>query len=185
MITRLINDINAALDAEAYISALALALTLPDTCGKAEYPDLKTKERYLKWYEEYIGQHERYPVEEGEIENPYLSAEVVYQLRCNLLHQGTIDVEKEKIEEECCQIDNFILITESAKSPAIYPDASSVLISENEISRGYRVNVRRLCFLLTRMATVYYEKNKDKFTFLKINILNWDEEIKKMYAIRK
>lgn len=28
-----------ALSHELYLSALALALTLPDTCGKAEYPD--------------------------------------------------------------------------------------------------------------------------------------------------
>ena len=37
MINRLIDDINKALDAEAYMAALALALTLPDICAKAEY----------------------------------------------------------------------------------------------------------------------------------------------------
>lgn len=30
-----------ALSHELYLSALALALTLPDTCGKAEYPNEK------------------------------------------------------------------------------------------------------------------------------------------------
>jgi hypothetical protein len=48
------------LKAEAYLSALALTLTLPDICGKAAYPEIKTAgDRYRKWYDEQIGKHER------------------------------------------------------------------------------------------------------------------------------
>lgn len=36
MINMMIDDINKALDAEAYLSALALVLALPDICAKAE-----------------------------------------------------------------------------------------------------------------------------------------------------
>lgn len=39
MIERLIEDVNKALDAEAYMAALSLSLTLPDICAKAEYGD--------------------------------------------------------------------------------------------------------------------------------------------------
>ena len=35
ILIRLIDDINRALENEAYFAALALALTLPDICGKA------------------------------------------------------------------------------------------------------------------------------------------------------
>ena len=48
MIDRIINDINKALDAEAYMAALALVLTLPDICGKVAYGEtLRNKERYI------------------------------------------------------------------------------------------------------------------------------------------
>ena len=39
ILIRLIDDINRALENEAYFAALALALTLPDICGKAKYPN--------------------------------------------------------------------------------------------------------------------------------------------------
>ena len=41
MINRIIKEVNLALDNECYIVALMGALTLPDICGKNEYPDLK------------------------------------------------------------------------------------------------------------------------------------------------
>lgn len=60
MIDRIINDINKALDAEAYMAALALVLTLPDICGKVAYGEtLRNKERYIKWYEDNIGKYEK------------------------------------------------------------------------------------------------------------------------------
>ena len=39
MIDKLINEINEALSHNLYFAALSLALTLPDICGKAEYPE--------------------------------------------------------------------------------------------------------------------------------------------------
>ena len=50
MINKLVEDINKALDNEAYFSALSLALTLPDICGKAEFPETKSGRRYIDWY---------------------------------------------------------------------------------------------------------------------------------------
>lgn len=48
MVNRLVEDINRALDNDAYFAALSLALTLPDICGKAKYPTEKsTKKRYI------------------------------------------------------------------------------------------------------------------------------------------
>ena len=65
-------------------------LTFPDICAKAKYGDsLGNKKRYTKWYNEYIGQYEKSPQEKYDITMPYLSGEVIYQLRCNVLHQGT------------------------------------------------------------------------------------------------
>lgn len=90
--------VNKALDAECFYSALSLALTFPDICGKAEYSQEKTTKRYKDWYDEYIGKHEQYPCEQCQnTPMPYLSGEVVYSLRNSLLHQGTPNIDVDRI----------------------------------------------------------------------------------------
>ena len=60
MLERLILDVDKAMDAEAYLAALSLMLTLPDICAKAKYGNsLGNKKRYTRWYNEYIGQYEK------------------------------------------------------------------------------------------------------------------------------
>lgn len=57
MVDRIVKEINICLENDGYISALGMALTLPDICGKAEYPQWKKQNvglRYKKWYDEYI-----------------------------------------------------------------------------------------------------------------------------------
>ena len=89
MIYRIIDEINKCLDNECFISALMTALTLPDICGAIEYPNDGTAARYKKWYREFIGQYETH----GENDNmPYASADVIYDLRCSLLHSGNPSV---------------------------------------------------------------------------------------------
>ena len=112
---------NKALDNDCFFSALSLALTLPDICGKAKYPTDGNKKRYIAWYDEYVGAYEQCPGEEGEM--PYLSGEVVYQLRCSFLHQGNPNIDKGKINEECCKIDKFVLLTEKKKEFKWLPNA--------------------------------------------------------------
>lgn len=185
MINRLIEDINKALDAEAYMAALSLVLTLPDICAKAEYGDsLKNKERYIKWFDEYIGQYEKAPVKSGQTEMPYLSGEVVYQLRCSILHQGTPNIDTDKIKDESCKIDCFTLVIEKKKPFDIYVDTSSIITmmnpKESKPVRSYRVNARRLCLIITNVAKGYYEENQDKFTFFSYNIIDWDEATERM-----
>lgn len=173
MIDKLVKEINIALDNELYLVALNTALTLPDICGKAEYPDIpdkKSSERYKKWYQENIGQCEQAPEDKDNNTGfPYLSADVVYQLRCSLLHQGNPNVEKEKTG-----IDRFTLFIEKKNQFDIYVDSAS-LCGE---TKTYRVSVRRLCLILTTLASKYYEHNKEKFTFFNYEIID-EKEIEK------
>lgn len=185
MIKRLIDDVNKALDAEAYMAALSLVLTLPDICAKAKYGDtLKNKERYVKWFDEYIGQYEKAPIKEGEVEMPYLSGEVVYQLRCSVLHQGNPNIDSDEIKEKSCKIDSFTIVVEKKKPFDIYVDAAGIITmmnpKESKPVRNYRVNIRRLCLIITSVTKEYYEKNKDKFTFFSYDILDWDEVSERM-----
>ena len=56
MIDRIIHDIRGALNNNLFFAALNCALTLPDICGKAEYPsEQSSKKRYIDWYDKEIG----------------------------------------------------------------------------------------------------------------------------------
>lgn len=93
MVNEIVREVNVCLDNGCCIAGLSLVLTLPDICGKAYYPQLGNKRRYIKWFNEYIGQFER--DEEGaEVGIPYLSGELVYSLRCSLLHQGNPNIKE-------------------------------------------------------------------------------------------
>ena len=59
---KLVQEIRKALENELYFVALSSALTLPDICGKAAYPDERSsRKRYISWYDEEIGKYEKNP----------------------------------------------------------------------------------------------------------------------------
>ncbi len=183
MIERIIEDINGALNAEAYLAALALALTLPDICARAEYGASKgSRRRYIDWFDEYIGKFEEIPTGPSGIKMPYLSGEVVYQLRCSMLHQGTPSIEKDKIKEDSCKIDQFTLVIEKRKTFDIYTDASCAMWcegSESDVTRSYYVNVQRLCLIITLAAQKYYQDCGGRFDFFDCKIIDGDTFISK------
>ena len=183
MIDKIVDEINRALSYDLYFSALSLTLTLPDVCGRAEYPSYGVTARYISWYDEYIGQYEICPCDDcKETQMPYLSGEVVYNLRNSLLHQGTPNIDSSKIKASTNQLDEFALVIEKKNDFDIYSDASSVtsLNQGKSTHRTYRVSIRRLCFIITRCAKNYYEKNKEKFDFINYNIIDMDEEVTKI-----
>lgn len=128
MMLQLIDDVNKALGAKCYFSALTLALTFPDICGKAEYPqENSTAKRYKDWYDEKIGKYEQCPCEQcRNTSMPYLSGDVVYSLRNSLLHQGTPNINVNIIKDGNNKIDCFELVLESKKSFDIYSDAAGI-----------------------------------------------------------
>ena len=94
LVPRIIHECREALKHKLHLAALTLALTLSDICGIAAFPEEKCVwKRYVQWYEEHIGQFEKFP-KEDETEYPYPSGEVIYRLRCMVLHQGTPNIGK-------------------------------------------------------------------------------------------
>ena len=92
-ITGRIVDIRKAFNAEAYLSAISLALTIPDVCGSRLHHNMYVRERYVDWFDKYIAQaylDETTLVVDGELVDPryYFDGEDCYQLRCAYLHQG-------------------------------------------------------------------------------------------------
>ena len=116
MVQRIVDDIRTALDNDLFFAALSTALTLPDICGKAEYPnESSSKKRYIDWYDKEIGRFEKNPCQTTDEEMPYLSGKVIYSLRCSLLHEGNPNVDNERLTKgnESLPINHFVLKTES------------------------------------------------------------------------
>lgn len=171
MIFRLVQDIRKALENELYFVALSSALTLPDICGKAAYPDERTGKRYISWYDEEIGKYMKNPDDKENM--PYLSGKVIYSLRCSLLHEGNPNMTNNNLRTDL-PIDHFSLIIEKAKSFGIYSDTSLKTYFGDKNIREYSMNVRRICMILCNVAESYYKENKDKFHF-NYEIIDWDE----------
>ena len=154
MIDIYVNDIKTSLKNKCYFSALSLALTLPDICGMAEFPDKTVSERYIGWYDEHICI--------TNFGNPYLSGEIVYNLRNTYLHQGSANIDVSKVKAEINQIDKFILYLGDGSE--IY-EASLLMHTDKAAIMTILVDITWLCEILCEKALTYYEENKDKFRF--------------------
>ncbi len=173
MVYRIIREIESTLKNDEFLAALALALTLPDICGKAEFPNEKSVGvRYIKWFDDNIGNYEK-PPKSNDGKNtefddmPYMSGEIVYSLRCCFLHQGTPNIEKEKIHEPQCKVTHFTLIVSNAVN------GGGSMVSQNNFAdpeRTLEINIVNLCWKLCLVAKAYYEDNKDKFDFFEYDL---------------
>ncbi len=177
MVQKLVDDIRTALDSDLFFAALGTALTLPDICGKAEYPnERRTSKRYIDWYNNEIGIYEKNPKQSPNEEMPYLSGEVIYNLRCAFLHSGNPNVENAQLTKrnESLPIDHFVLKLEKKGDFDIYADSSSISDIGGQHRREYIMSVRRICLILCDVAECYYKNNKENFNF-DYEILDWDK----------
>lgn len=149
------NDIRNALKNKCYFSALALCLALPDICGSVEFPDESVYERYVGWYDKYVA--------DSNVGNePYLSGELIYNLRNTFLHQGWPTVMADKVKEEANQVDAFMLVLGDGKKVW----SISFAIELGPVSyRKIMVDVTYLCETICDCADMYYEQNKDRFEY--------------------
>lgn len=167
-------NIKQSLKNKCYFSALALALTLPDMCGMAEYPkELSVAKRYIAWYDNYIGCYMKN--EDVGQKAPWLSGEVIYNMRNTFLHQGSPSVIGDKVKEADNQLDDFILLL--GDGTVIQQAAYSFDVGYGEvIDRKILVDVTYLCDSLCDAALWYYKNNIDKFEF-KFSFITQEEFI--------
>lgn len=176
MVNRIIEEIQKSLKQENYLAALTMALTLPDICGKAAEPSLGTGARYKKWYKDNVVLHEK-TSDPHEVDMPYcgadmpyLSEEVIYQLRNSMLHQGNPNVDAKSIREEQCKVDEFILFVDEP-----YDSGLSVVSYEKELkitNRKLEVNLVLTCNRICNAAKEYYERNTKRFDFFNYTFEN-------------
>lgn len=158
MVELYVNDIENALKNKSYFSALAMSLALPDICGAAEYPnETSTAKRYMGWYNKYLG--EDMSDDRG---NPYLSGEIVYNLRNTFLHAGSPNIDSNKVKDEANQLDRFILILGDGTKilcTTLFIDTPIVKL------RTMIVDVTYLCKTICDRSLWYYKNNTNKFHF--------------------
>lgn len=172
----IINEVEKCQKSGCYLSALITALTIPDICGKVLYPDLKSHDRYVKWFDKYIGNYEQSPLAKEEpkwAEMPYMTGEICFQLRCELLHEGSDDIGK-KID-----VDEFLLLfgkscrlgsSEIVGEIGYNPDGTEYLKNKRV---SFEVNVERLCNQLIWSAEAFLKKEISDES--KIPTINLDE----------
>jgi len=184
MVDKIIKDIDISLENGAFLGALALALTLPDICGKAEFPDMKPTKRYKKWYKKHVETILK-PISPSAQDMPYLSAEVVHSLRCCFLHQGTPNIETSDVKEIRCKVDKFILVIEDENE--VDQSLSHVAYGKDFkiVNRELTVDIRTLCHNLTISAKNYYDANKALFNFFNYTLVDEREERRQLRELKE
>ncbi|UUD37257.1 Uncharacterised protein [Mycoplasmopsis californica] len=147
----LIDEVNSSLNSENYISALIVALVIPDVCGKILYPSASTTERYKKWFDKYIGDYEQSPLakKDSKWNLPYMDGYACYKLRCAMLHEGAEDISKD------IKIDKFKLLI--GKDALCECSSKTQTCDETEVTEWY-VNVENLCNKIVWSAEAFLKK---------------------------
>lgn len=162
MIEHLITEIKSCLKNNLQIAALTMALTLPDTCGKVYCPNGRNRERYVCWYNNHVTASKKNLIGFDDTDGFLTSGEVVYKLRCAMLHESN-PVVCGTAEE----ITKFSLIWRSVSSASWSAIESCTQVDEEGkiISKTLFVDVVSLCQDICDAALKYYLENKDKFSF--------------------
>lgn len=171
MVERLVKEINTGLQNKCYISALTTALTLPDICGKAKYPNEKTTKRYKQWLDDYVCNKQQFGLQSD--------SDTIYSLRCSLLHEGNPSIDKSK-----CKINKFALIV---RENSAHIPLESVCFEEkldgSRICECCNININFLCEKMCEAALAYYRSNKEQFNFFDYRIINIDDKTAKMFGL--
>lgn len=148
-----IRDIQKALAAKAYLSALALALTLPDICGKIAYPGLRTGERYIAWFDEYVTKN-MYPQKYPDVQK--FDGKKIYKLRCAFLHEGSI--------EGVPDVVTFTLLV--MESPEFGMSSCTVTrLPDGSCTFQVNLDVMQICTEICLRAENFYNAYEEKSAF--------------------
>ena len=157
----MVEDIYRALDAKAYLSALALSLTLPDVLAQIEYPELEGKghvgQRYIRWIDEhYVTKPPSKEPDDADLVGTPILNELVskfdglffFKLRCSFLHSGNNDI-SEAIDD---------LDFELSFEPT---SATTVLTYEGVHLKHHTLSVPDFCMRICGITECLLDKWKD------------------------
>lgn len=171
----IVEEVRKQLEADNHLSALMIALTIPDICGKILYPKDKCGERYRKWFDMYIGDYEQSPFakeDEKWRDMPYMDGRSCYKLRCSLLHSGSDDIAEEiNLNEFRLLFGKSAILGSSAIEQRIDYMTDGSIIEGNKI-RKLDVNVNDFCNKIIWAAEAFLRNEiKDKTDIPTIQII--------------
>lgn len=178
-----IQDIRNALNNNCLWAALSLSLSIPDICGKIKYPNDKPSIRFIKWFDEYLGQFEKCPTKENEIEMPYLNGKLFYQLRCAFFHEGTNDIEEKNTS---FNLDCFQFIICEKNDFEIYADSISPSLrfsfqkKNAETTFCMDVNIRNICNKIIWVTEAFLKEDCQEYKMPQLKFYNFDERYNQM-----
>lgn len=161
MIENIIADITVAKDHRAYLSALALALTLPSILSGIDRNSRSTGKDYAEWFDQWVFKYYKQPQSDNETINKGIEAtkfdgKNCYALRCSLLHAGNTE-----LKDNNGTIDSFVLC-ESDASPH-QGDVYVCDVTDHSTGNVYvSLNVIGLIDALLAGAREYFTENEDK-----------------------
>lgn len=159
MIMRIIDEIDECLEHDMYLAALTIAVTLPDACAKIEYPTIEgNKKRYTTWVYEKMDKYDIPKIDNYNEESPefiHFDANLLYDLRCRLLHEGRPDFKHKLVTD----VKLFYEKSMNAGSTGLTYDNST----PQNITRSIVVNVYDLIRKICMCAEVSYEKYKEEY----------------------
>jgi len=179
----LLFETRKALDSNCYISAFSLALTIPAVCGKIYKPKLSEKERYIQWFQDYIGMYE-HDVEQIENKCPYPSGDLIFALAQSIHKMGNTSVEGDYID---FHLDDFKLIIEQKNA------SESLYLSESGMEKDFngnvkytlQINIRDICNKIIWLAEVFNEKFKQEIDKMpKIATRDYDKDMDELNEIK-
>ena len=88
----MVDDLKSAVTCSAWYSALSLALTLPDICGRLADPTKGSEARFVEWFNTFVKPKYTLPVGPQHVQTVFLEGADCYALRCAYLHQGEHDL---------------------------------------------------------------------------------------------
>lgn len=136
----IISEIESALRMRLYNIALQSTLTIPDICGALNSEDGQaTGKKYKHWFNENV------PM----LCDDYLDGEVVYTLRCSLLHQGKFTHPKQKYDRIIFQPQN--------KDGIVIHKMIAKMNDENVLI----LNLNTFCEDILLSAKIWSFRNKD------------------------
>lgn len=204
---KIVSEIESARIAGFIRPALYESISLIDLCGKVEYQTDKTKERFINWTKQYLYDDtlayafwnipisEWFNSDKDKI-SEYVEttadkfANEIYQLRCNLFHEGTVDNRKDRGDKKRVSPLRLYKITPMS-SCGVY---AGIMKDRNEPYQYQSVDIGLLIEHICRKAKMYYESGTastkqtldeiDEF-FVDQRSDDFFEEIGKVWTVEK
>lgn len=172
IIEKLVQEINMCIHNECYMSALISTMVLPDVCAKVEYPDkMLNCDRYKKWCSAYLLNKSPFSLK--------MPADLLYSLRCNLLHEGDPSINNAK-----CKVGKFSILIQKEKASIINEDSTEYEQHDHSIFYGiYNIDLFFLCEQICNAALDYYNSNKQKFSLYDGKISNIADRVAMIFNI--